>query len=269
MGHTGTLDPFATGVLPCCINEATKISRFFLEGNKKYIARLCLGIETDTQDFTGEVISTSKDLNFSEEDIVAVFKKYEGSIDQVPPAYSALKHKGIPLYKYARQGKPILKPPRKIDIHYIKPININLPEVLFEVSCSAGTYIRTLCADIGKSLGCGGHLSQLRRIESCGLNINQALSIDILEEIISKEGNISKHLLNMSDALKHIPGYIADDILIEKLSHGKLITERDINLVQTNKTDSFIKIVNNNNDLLAILNKIGNKFIYCCVINNN
>ncbi|MBU1052944.1 MAG: tRNA pseudouridine(55) synthase TruB [Proteobacteria bacterium] len=269
VGHTGTLDPFATGVLPCCINEATKISRFFLEGNKKYIARLCLGIETDTQDFTGEVISTSKDLNFSEEDIVAVFKKYEGSIDQVPPAYSALKHKGIPLYKYARQGKPILKPPRKIDIHYIKPININLPEVLFEVSCSAGTYIRTLCADIGKSLGCGGHLSQLRRIESCGLNINQALSIDILEEIISKEGNISKHLLNMSDALKHIPGYIADDILIEKLSHGKLITERDINLVQTNKTDSFIKIVNNNNDLLAILNKIGNKFIYCCVINNN
>lgn len=267
VGHTGTLDPFATGILPCCINEATKISRFFLAGNKKYIARLRLGIQTDTQDLTGKVVSTSNDFNFSDEDIIAVFKKFEGSISQVPPVYSALKHNGIPLYKYAREGKPIQKPARTIEIHYIKIININLPEILFEVYCSSGTYIRSLCADIGEVLGCGGHLSQLRRIESCGLNINQALPIDNLGKIIS-EDNISKYFLSMSDALTHIPICIADDVLIEKISHGKLITENDINFAYPSKSDGFIKIVNVNNELLAVLNKAENKFGYCCVINN-
>lgn len=266
-GHTGALDPFATGVLPCCINEATKISRFYLGGNKKYIAKLRLGIQTDTQDFTGKVISVSKDINFSDEDIIAAFKKFEGNISQFPPVYSALKHKGTPLYKLARKGKPVQKPARKIEIYYIKILNINLPEILFEVYCSAGTYIRAICADIGEALGCGGHLSQLRRIESCGLNINQALTIDDLEKIIS-DGNISKHLLSLSDALAHMPGYIADDMLIEKISHGKLITESEINSVQSNGPDSFIKIVNRNNELLAVLNKVENEFGYCCVINN-
>lgn len=267
VGHTGTLDPFATGVLLCCINEATKISRFFLAGNKKYIAKLCLGIQTDTQDFTGKVISASSELNFSDEDIISAFKKFEGRISQVPPVYSALKHKGIPLYKYAREGKAVTKPAREIKIHYINILNINLPEITFEVYCSSGTYIRSLCADIGEILGCGGHLSQLSRTESCGLNIKQSLTINDLENIISA-GNISKHLISMSDALAHMPGYIADETLIAKISHGKLITESDIRFVKTNTSEGFIKIINRNKELLAVLNKVENKFSYCCVINN-
>ena len=158
VGHTGTLDPFATGVLICCINKATKLARFFLQGWKKYTAVLHLGIETDTQDSTGSIISTSDRIDCSEKKIQSVIQQYEGTIEQFPPLYSALKYKGVALYKLARSGKPVQKPARRVFISYIKILEIRLPFIRFETFCSAGTYIRTLCADIGTSLGCGGHL---------------------------------------------------------------------------------------------------------------
>jgi tRNA pseudouridine55 synthase len=147
-GHTGTLDPFATGVMVCCINNATRLSRFFLHGNKKYEALLHLGIETETQDSTGTIIATCDEVHFSDKTIQTVFKQFEGTLYQHPPIFSALKHKGIRLYKLAREGKPVQKPPRRISISYIKILEIDQPLIRFEVSCSAGTYIRTLCADI-------------------------------------------------------------------------------------------------------------------------
>jgi len=265
-GHTGTLDPFATGVLLCCLNEATKISRFFLGGDKKYRAKLHLGVSTDTQDFTGKILSTSNELDFSGEDIISAFNKYEGNIEQVPPVYSALKHKGVPLYKLARKGRPVEKPARKVDIYYLKILEINLPEIFFEVSCSGGTYIRTLCADIGKDLGCGGHLKELRRIESCGFSIGGALTIAELEKL-ALSGNIKSRVIKMADALKNIPGFIADEILIEKISRGKTITGEDIKSDLLTGCDDFIKIVNKENELIAVLNRIYGKFAYCCVIN--
>ena len=118
VGHTGTLDPFATGVLICCINKATKLSRFFLKGWKKYTAVLHLGIETDTQDSTGSVISVVNAVALDERFIRTVFQQFEGTIEQVPPVYSALKHKGVPLYKLARNGKPVQKPARQVTIAY-------------------------------------------------------------------------------------------------------------------------------------------------------
>ena len=178
VGHTGTLDPFATGVMICCLNRATRLARFFLSGDKKYKAVLCLGEETDTQDRTGKTISVCKDLEFSDKEIRDVFKEFEGPVAQMPPVFSSLKHKGTPLYKLARQGKPVQKPARQIVIHYLKISDSDLPEIHFEVSCSSGTYIRALCADIGKRLGCGGHLKSLRRIESCGFSIDQALDLE-------------------------------------------------------------------------------------------
>lgn len=264
-GHTGTLDPFATGVLICCINEATKISRFFLGGNKKYSARLCLGVETDTQDFTGKVISTCREFDFSDEAIQAAFKKFEGNIEQFPPVYSALKHKGVPLYRLARKGQPVQKPARKVHIFDIRIVETDLPEIVFEVSCSGGTYIRTLCYDIGKALGCGGHLKELRRIESCGFDIRKASKIEELEKL-SAYGNLSDRMISMSDALTDMPSHTADDILIKKISRGKTIKKDEIGSEELNVPD-FIKVVNKDNELLAVLNKAGDKYSYCCVIN--
>ncbi|RPH47271.1 MAG: tRNA pseudouridine(55) synthase TruB [Desulfobacteraceae bacterium] len=267
-GHTGTLDPFATGVLICCINEATKISRFFLGGNKKYRARLCLGAETDTQDFTGKVISACGVFGITDKDIRQAFKKFEGVIEQFPPAFSALKHEGVPLYKLARKGLPVQKPARKIHIFDIKIIETDLPEIVFDVSCSAGTYIRTLCADIGKAFGCGGHLKALRRTESCGFDIREASSIEDLEKLAS-DGKLSASMISMSDALQDMPFHTADDVLIEKISCGKPITERDIYPEKLNGPDNFVKVVNKENELLAVLNKTGNKYVYSFVINRD
>ena len=135
-GHTGTLDPFATGVLVCCINRATKLSRFFLHGKKRYEAILQLGVETDTQDLTGNVINVCHNLEFSEKAIQSAFKRFEGKIEQLPPVYSALKHKGVPLYKLARSKKPVQKPARQVSIITLKILKIKLPFIRFEVLCS-------------------------------------------------------------------------------------------------------------------------------------
>ncbi|MBU2521116.1 MAG: tRNA pseudouridine(55) synthase TruB, partial [Proteobacteria bacterium] len=208
VGHAGTLDPEATGVLLCCVNKATKLAGFFLRGSKKYEAVLHLGVETDTQDAAGKIISTSDRLDFTEKTIQAVFRQFEGTIEQVPPAFSALKHKGIPLYKLARKGEFVTKSPRQIFISYNKILKINMPFITFEVCCSSGTYIRTLCSDIGKELGGGGHLKKLRRIESSGFTINEAVSLSELEQLVLT-GTINDRIISMSDALRNMPEYIA------------------------------------------------------------
>jgi tRNA pseudouridine55 synthase len=269
LGHTGTLDPFATGILVCCINRATKLARFFLHGNKKYEAVLCLGVETNTQDSTGTVTSTCDNVLFSEIKIRSVFKEFEGTIEQVPPVYSALKWKGTPLYKLARSGKPVQKPARRITIFNIEILGINLPLIHFTVSCSAGTYIRTLCADIGKSLGCGGHLKELRRIQSGGFSITEALKLSELENLVLSV-KISDVIIIMSNALQVMPDLRVDKALEEKIIHGNIITKKDLIPVHAEIPEGFIKIVNINNDLIAVLRhtKKSDRYGYCCVFNN-
>ncbi|MBU4345346.1 MAG: tRNA pseudouridine(55) synthase TruB [Desulfobacteraceae bacterium] len=265
-GHAGTLDPFATGVLVCCLNDATKLCRFLLHDKKKYIAVIHLGIETDTQDFTGNIISTSDKTTFTDKKLRLTFKQFEGAVKQLPPVYSALKHKGVPLYKLARRGKPVQKEARSIFISYVKILEISLPLIRFEVSCSAGTYIRTLCADIGEVLGCGGCLKELRRIESSGFTIGQALTLPEMEELHSSH-KLSARLISMSDTLQYMPRYIADNLLTDKLKHGSIITRQDIILQQTDIYEDFIKIVDTDDNLIAILNleKDSDKYHYCCV----
>ena len=269
VGHTGTLDPFATGVLACCINHATKLAKFFLQGNKKYTALVHLGVETDTQDSTGNIISKCNKVDFSENLIRSVFKRFEGKIEQFPPVFSALKHKGVPLYKLARKGKPIQKPSRSVFISYIDIIDINLPFVRFEVLCSSGSYVRTLCSDIGTSLGCGGHLKELRRTESSQFSIRDAVTISELEEL-AKCGKLSHRLITMTDALKDMNSFMANDDLTQKIIHGSIITKKDVfpDLVK-NQTgqESLFKIVNRENKLMAVLtfDKGKNSFKYNCV----
>ncbi|MCG6974407.1 MAG: tRNA pseudouridine(55) synthase TruB [Desulfobacterales bacterium] len=269
VGHTGTLDPFATGVLVCCINRATKLARFFLRGNKKYEAVLRLGIETDTQDPTGNITRVCNPGKFSEETIKSVFKRYEGTLTQVPPVYSALKYKGIPLYKLARRDEPVQKPARKISVIDLEIRDIQLPTIRFEVSCSAGTYIRTLCADIGAALGCGGHLKTLRRIESSGFTIKQAITLEELEDL-ARTNQSSGRIIGMSDALKHFPEHTADHMLEQKIKHGQILTKNDIVSETVNPSGGFMKIVDAEKQLIAVLKHAGDrdKYDYVCVLNN-
>jgi tRNA pseudouridine55 synthase len=273
VGHAGTLDPFAEGVLICCINDATRLARFLLAGNKTYNATLKLGIETDTQDSTGLVTAVREVGDFAEKTIISAVKKFEGQIEQQPPVFSALKHKGTPLHRLARQGRPIQKPTRRVHISKIKILEIKLPLVHLEVACSAGTYIRTLCADIGKHLGCGGHLMALKRIECCGFKIQQANSLAALEKFVL-QNDTAGFMINMADALKDMPACVADQHLMAKIRHGQHINKADLDcnrLFETaTKQDFRIKIVNKANALLAVLNyeKNQDKFSYACVFAN-
>ncbi len=273
VGHAGTLDPFAEGVLVCCINDATRLAQFLLTGNKTYDATLKLGIETDTQDSTGAVIATKAVRGYTEKEITSTVQKFIGSIKQQPPIFSALKHKGTPLYKLARQGRPVQKPARRVYITDIKILEINLPLVHLEVSCSAGTYIRTLCADIGKQLGCGGHLLALKRTESSGFTIHQAISLPQLEKQATNRA-FNGSIISMTDALADMPGYTADQDLKKKIKYGQPVQKTDIDLdrmpADVFKQDTYLKIIDANNALLAVIRYLKNqdKFAYSCVFQN-
>lgn len=273
VGHAGTLDPFAQGVLVCCINDATRLAKFLLAGDKTYEATLKLGVETDTQDSSGTVTAESRGVDCSENTIRSVVKQFEGRSEQQPPVFSALKHKGTPLYKWARKGSPVQKPARKVHISSINILEIKLPLVHFKVCCSAGTYIRTLCADIGRQLGCGGHLLALKRLKSSGFKIQQAISLPALEKL-ALAGEYSSFIVSMADALPDMPAVVADQNLIEKIRHGKPVTKKDLSFdpvfAKRNTHAANIKIVDAGNRLRAVLNVIKNqdKFSYGCVFPN-
>ena len=173
----------------------------------------------------------------------------------------------------ARQGKPVQKPARSVHIAGIRILEINLPFVRFKVRCSAGTYIRALCADIGKQLGCGGHLYALKRLESSGFKIQQAFSLPALEKLASK-GKYSRFIVNMADALPDMPACVADQNLIEKIRHGRPLAKKDLSFRQgsakKNRADDHIKVVDAGNNLLAVLNygKNPDRFSYACVFSN-
>lgn len=268
-GHTGTLDPMATGVMLCTVNRATRLSRFFLTSQKKYEAVLTLGVETDTLDATGSVLATYQTDTVSEHAVRAACQQFEGEIKQIPPAFSALKHNGVPLYKYARNGTPVIKPPRKVFISYIKIIDINLPEIRFEAECSSGTYIRTLCADIGNALKCGGHLKALKRIECCRYGIHEAMSLEEIESHRSLE-TIGHHIIPMADSLSKMIPCIVDNGLMEKIKYGKAIFASDITIDTGTFQNPFIKIIDNQNQLLAVVNfdETKDRYNYCCVFHN-
>ena len=209
VGHTGTLDPFATGVLICCLNRATRLSRFFLKGDKAYEAELILGRVTDTQDATGVVIEQHPVDRLTVDQIRETAERFVGAITQVPPVYSALKHQGTPLYKLARRGEAVEKPARPIRVHRLDILEVNLPAVRFSVSCSSGTYVRTLCADIGRELGCGGHLRRLRRTASCGFPIDVAVSLETLAEC-RDQGCLHETMIPMNASLPFMPAAFAD-----------------------------------------------------------
>jgi len=180
-GHLGTLDPMAHGVLVLGINRGTKFSSYFLESDKTYKAEITLGVSTDTDDAMGKIIEESSKKVCAKEVEIAL-KTFIGKSMQVPPSYSALKHKGKPLYKYAREGKPISKPPREVIIYSIKNFEFKNNICICEIHCSKGTYIRSIARDLGNMLGVGGHLSDLERLGQGVFNIKNAYTIEQLNE---------------------------------------------------------------------------------------
>ena len=187
VGHTGSLDPLATGVLPLCFGEATKFSQFLLDADKKYWARIRLGVTTETGDADGEVISESDASGVTAAQVVEALKTFVGEIEQIPSMYSALKHQGQPLYKLARQGIEVERAPRKVTIYSAEMLNITGSEIELLVHCSKGTYIRSLAEDLGAALGCGGHVSGLRRLAAGPYQEEQAVSFEQLKAIGSPE----------------------------------------------------------------------------------
>lgn len=180
-GHTGTLDPFATGVLPVCFNKATKLIQFLDENTKEYDAGITLGVITDTYDYTGSTISKRKVGELKRIEIEKIIDSFKGKVKQVPPMFSAIKVDGKKLYDLARKGIEVERKPREIVIHDIKLVDFHLPIIEIRVKCSKGTYIRSLASDIGDAIGCGAHLSSLKRIASGRFNIEDSYSLEEIE----------------------------------------------------------------------------------------
>ena len=182
IGHGGTLDPMATGVLPVFAGNATKAVEFAEKGDKEYIAGLRLGLATNTQDTTGEILET-RPVTAGREDLEAVLPRFTGAIEQIPPMFSAIKIQGKKLYELARKGQEVERKPRPVIIHALEVLEQTAPDrFLLRIRCSKGTYVRTLCHDIGQALGCGGCMDELRRTMAAGFTIDQAVSLEQVQE---------------------------------------------------------------------------------------
>src|SRR5512139_3347668 len=201
-GHTGTLDPFADGLLPLCFGEATKFSAYLLDADKRYRAVMQLGVTTSTGDPEGEVLSTCA-VAASPSDVSEVLPRFMGEIEQIPPMHSALKHQGRPLYEYARAGINIERPARRVHIRGLDLLECAPPRVVLDVQCSAGTYIRTLAQDIGAALGCGAHLTHLTRTASGGFQLADAVTLAGLEAVA--DSGRTDTLLPIDCMLAHLP----------------------------------------------------------------
>ncbi len=203
-GHTGALDPLATGMLPICLGEATKFSQFLLDSDKRYITTAKLGVRTDSSDADGEVIDTQPVPELDRDALNDLIQaKFSGEIEQVPSMFSALKHNGQPLYKLARKGETVEVKPRQVTIYEIKLLDLRADEVDLEVHCSKGTYIRSIVEDLGLALGCGAHVSMLRRLAVATYDRNAMLTLDQLNDIAQqRESDQSLECIQMRlDAL--------------------------------------------------------------------
>ena len=223
IGHTGTLDPDAEGVLPVVLGRATKLVDLLTEKRKTYEALLHLGIETDTQDMTGEILS-KKPVTVSEEEVTAAIHSFLGEQQQIPPMYSALKVNGKKLYELAREGKTVERKARPVCFYEIEILEMKLPFVRFSVTCSKGTYIRTLCHDIGQKLGCGGCMEELIRTRSGNFTWEDSMTLAEVEEAV-KDGTIEDRVIRLGQVLKDYPEIFCTREGDRLLKNGNALTE--------------------------------------------
>ena len=255
-GHIGTLDPAAEGVLPICLNRSTRIIQFLSPLQKTYRATLELGSETDTQDATGRKISTKDPSLVNETKIKQVFQTFLGEKDQIPPMYSAKKKNGIPLYKLARNGINIARDPVKITIYSIDFIKKEENQVLFEVRCSAGTYIRTLSHDIGKKLGCYAHMVRLTRTKVGLFGLGRTLTLEELK-LAYEEGSLPEKLLPLEEALNFLPAIRVKEEYLESVSHGVALSKCFLETLPDRfEPGHYFRVFGNNDKLVAVVEPV-------------
>ena len=220
LGHGGTLDPMASGVLPVCVGEATKVIPFLLDADKEYLAAVRFGVETDTLDATGQVLSETSIGDLDAFRLEAALVSFRGEIEQVPPMFSALKHKGRPLYRYARAGQTVARAPRRVKVHELSLLAFEPPDrARLRIRCSKGTYIRSLAADLGRQLGVGAHLTELRRTASGPFALAQALSLDDIDARVNERHALP--FVSLRDSLAHLPAVTVGDALAVCLARGQ------------------------------------------------
>ncbi|MGI5976387.1 MAG: tRNA pseudouridine(55) synthase TruB [Candidatus Limivicinus sp.] len=242
VGHSGTLDPMATGLLVVFVGRATRAMQFTECHTKHYAASLRLGIETDTLDTTGTLVKSSP-VNVTEEEFISVLDGFRGDISQIPPMYSAIKVKGQKLCDAARSGVELERKPRKVTISRLDYLGRDGEDYRLDVCCSKGTYIRTLCDDIGRALGCGGCMSALRRLESGNFSVDDAHSLDEVQEAVWA-GEAEKLLLPVDCLFKDCPEYTVDEVRTRKIIHG--------NELKTELPDGDYRVYSQNGEFLML-----------------
>ena len=232
-GHTGALDPLATGMLPICLGEATKFSQFLLDADKRYLVTAKLGERTDTSDAEGQIVET-RDVNVKTPEILTALEQFRGNILQVPTMFSALKHNGKPLYEYARQGITVEREARPITIFELNFIEYNAPYLTLEVHCSKGTYIRTLVDDLGEVLGCGAHVTMLRRTAVADYPTEKMLDWHALQSLAEQQdlALLDALLLPMDTAVAKLPALILNESQTQGIGFGQRIKFDNPNRLQ-------------------------------------
>ena len=246
-GHTGSLDPLATGVLPLCLGEATKVSQFLLNSDKRYRARIKLGIRTDSADSEGQVIAQCDEVNVSREQVEQALQSFKGETQQIPPMHSALKVDGVPLYKLAREGKTIPREARSICVYELELTDFQGDEIELEITCSKGTYIRTIADDLGQDLGCGAHIIALRRLQAGAFTEADCVSTDALREVKEKHGMdcLDQNLIPMDRAIEDLPEVNLPSIAASQFKNGQSVLVRHLpeeGLVRLYEEEQFIGI---------------------------
>ncbi|KMP11639.1 tRNA pseudouridine synthase B [Candidatus Nitromaritima sp. SCGC AAA799-C22] len=255
-GHIGTLDPMAEGILPICLNRSTRIIQFLTPLRKTYRATLELGAETDTQDATGRVTETGDPRSVTREAVEQVIQTFAGEQEQVPPMYSAKKKNGIPLYKLARNGITIDRKPVKICVYSINFIKKEENRVLFEVHCSAGTYVRTLCHDIGRKLGCGAHMARLIRTRVGPFDLERALTLEALE-VANEDGSLPGKLFPLEEALDFLPAIRVKKEHIKSIAHGAALSKSFLeSLPERFEPGHYFRVFGGNNKVVAVVEPV-------------
>jgi tRNA pseudouridine55 synthase len=247
-GHTGSLDPLASGLLPVCFGMATKVSPFLLDSDKRYQVKVCLGVTTTTGDREGEVVETQSADAVTEQAVRDILPRFRGEIRQLPPMYSALKHKGERLYKLARKGIEVEREPRIVRIHSLTLDGCDLPEFELNVRCSKGTYVRTLAEDIGKALGCGGHVAALCRTRVGPYSMEQAVDMDTLKRISESEGRtgLDRLLLPVDSAIQAWPDIHLSGDAAYYLRMGQAV------LVPKAPTQGWVRLYSSGDEFIGI-----------------
>jgi len=258
VGHAGTLDPIATGVLPLCLGTATRIVQLIQQGRKRYRASLEFGLVTDTQDITGAVLEQRVVSELTTAEIEAVLERFRGAIEQVPPIFSAIKHKGTPLYRFARRGGDVYRPARKIDIHRLELLELSENRLAFEVECSKGTYVRTLCHDIGTALGCGATMTALRRVASEPFDESDSVPLDAIR---SRE-DVAAHLIPIDRAIHFVPAVHVSPEAARGVLHGQAVGQ-DRLTGEIPEVGAWVRMYDEDGNFLALGKMVERNCVVC------